>query len=830
MNSNTLDSSFISFLDGSANETNVHLREVLEWASEGILCMNAKGETVFANDSLFKILGYSSKPSMDGFSMFDFCYDEENKRKALNKLELRKKGVADTYSLKIRRVGGDEAFVDIKGRPIFNSRSEFAGTVSFVTDITKQKQLEEDIIATTESLEAKILAKSRQFIEANEKLNQEIKERKLTELSLRTSEKRFKDIFSNSPDAIYVENFEGVILDVNEASCHLHQMSRDEMIGKTIYDLSPPDAHAAIAARQPSIQSGELKSFESEGISTDGKIIPIEIRAAVIEYQGNPALLMHVRDISDRKKNQLLLEQINVALERKVRERTKALELTNEALQFQSKIREQFKKELELQKNFLRQIIDASPAMIFVKDAEGRFLLANEKVARFYGTTPALMEGQTDSENNFTPDELAAFETEDKEVLSKGTELVFPERSYVNIVTGQTVWLQTVKKPVPAFDSEGTNILGVSTDITQIRETKESLKISEYLYRQIATNIPNAALFIYDRNMKYLLAEGALVGIISKPKEEVEGKTVSEVTRNVEAVTKTYESVLKGIPSTQEEQFFDKSLMVHHLPIKDDDGKVIYGMVMIFDITYMKKIQVELETQTKELKRSNEELERFAYVASHDLQGPLRTIASYLQLFESKYKGHIDKQADEFINFSVSGAKRMQTLIHDLLNYSKITSKPKPFRKTNTKDLVNAVLQSLRSTIETKHANVEVGELPTIIAESSQLTQLFQNLIDNAMKFGNTESPVVKINAIEQTAFWEFTVKDNGIGIRDEFKERIFEIFQRLHTDAEYPGTGIGLAICKKIVNLHNGSIWVESKVGEGTTFHFTISKLLKQE
>lgn len=818
----------IIFTSPSDNRISISGVQLLEWCTEGVLCMDANGKMTFGNLALFKILGYSTIPQPGTFSFFEFCYDDESKQRGLAKYELRKKGIADTYQMKLRNLNGDPVWVSVKGKPIFNERNEFSGTVSFITDISAQHNLQQEIVQVKESLEAKILAQTRQYVEANERLNQEVKERKLTEVSLRASERRFRDIFEHSPDAIYVEDYEGNILDVNEATCKLHGISRQDLIGKNVYDVTPLEHHEIVRERQPKIKDNTITSFESVSNTTDGKQLPIEVRVTHIEYQGQPALLMHVRDISDRKRNQQLLEEINVALERKVRERTKALELTNEALQYQSKIREQFKHELELQKNFLRQVIDASPALIFVKDAEGKFLLANEKIARFYGTTPSMMEGQTDSESTFSKEEIAEFLKEDAMVLESRSEIVFPERKFINRSTGKEVWLQTVKKPVPAFDSEGYNILGVSTDVTLIHEARERLKISEHLYRQIATSIPNAALFIYDHNMRYVLAEGPLVGIISKAKEEIEGKTVSEVTRNAEAIIKTYESTLRGVSITQEEQFFDKSLMVHHLPIKDEEGMVIYGMVMIFDITYMKKIQVELETQAKELKRSNEELERFAYVASHDLQGPLRTIASYLQLFESKYRGHIDTQADEFINFSVSGAKRMQALIHDLLNYSRITSKPKPFRMVNTRDLVAAVVQSLKSAIDAKQAEVTLGELPELMGEGSQLTQLFQNLIDNAIKFSNAERPRVEIKARDHGSTWLFSVSDNGIGIRDEFKDRIFEIFQRLHTDAEYPGTGIGLAICKKIVSLHNGTIWVESKIGEGTTFHFTISKHLR--
>ena len=249
---------------------------------------------------------------------------------------------------------------------------------------------------------------------------------------------------------------------------------------------------------------------------------------------------------------------------------------------------------------------------------------------------------------------------------------------------------------------------------------------------------------------------------------------------------------------------------------------------MILDISDLKETQRELEKRASELQHSNDELERFAYVASHDLQSPLRTIASYLQLLELRSKDKLEGEASEFIQYSVSGAKRMQTVIHELLNYSRISSVKKPYVRTDLDVLVKDVMKGLNSSVQTSGAEVNIDDLPTLTAEPNQLYQLFQNLIDNAMKFVKDKKPVINVTATEHEDTWEFTVSDNGIGIKEEFREKIFQMFQRLHSTAEYPGTGVGLAICKKIVELHGGKMWVESEFGEGTTFHFTISKHLE--
>ncbi|MDI6785826.1 MAG: ATP-binding protein, partial [bacterium] len=207
----------------------------------------------------------------------------------------------------------------------------------------------------------------------------------------------------------------------------------------------------------------------------------------------------------------------------------------------------------------------------------------------------------------------------------------------------------------------------------------------------------------------------------------------------------------------------------------------------------------------------------------HDLQEPLRMVFSYLQLIKERYGSKLDSDADEFINYAVDGAKRMQGMLNDLLNYSRVTTQGKPLEKTDCKDVIKQVLSNLQIIIKESNANIVYGDLPIIIADTSQLIQLFQNLIINAIKFCKKESPYINILAKRKEKEWLFSVQDNGIGINLQYSERIFKIFQRLHTRSEYPGTGIGLAICKKTVERHNGNIWVESELGKGSTFFFTI-------
>jgi PAS domain S-box-containing protein len=259
-------------------------------------------------------------------------------------------------------------------------------------------------------------------------------------------------------------------------------------------------------------------------------------------------------------------------------------------------------------------------------------------------------------------------------------------------------------------------------------------------------------------------------------------------------------------------------------PMHSGDELLVTGIIR--DLTGRKQVEERLRETAAELARSNAELEQFAYVASHDLQEPLRMVASYTQLLARRYKGRLDEDADEFINFAVDGALRMQELINDLLTYSRVGSRALEVTQIRLGDTLDRVISDLGGAIADSHATVTRDEqLPTIDGDATQLQQLFQNLIANGIKFRRQEvDPVVHIAARNETAGrCVLTVSDNGIGIEQQYLDRIFVLFQRLHSRAEYPGTGIGLAICRRIVERHGGTIAVSSTPGQGTRFEITL-------
>ncbi|MFW9873283.1 MAG: PAS domain-containing protein [Candidatus Thorarchaeota archaeon] len=241
------------------------------------------------------------------------------------------------------------------------------------------------------------------------------------------------------------------------------------------------------------------------------------------------------------------------------------------------------------------------------------------------------------------------------------------------------------------------------------------------------------------------------------------------------------------------------------------------------------KLIDDLKQYTEKLESSNKELEQFAYIASHDLQEPLRKIRNFTELLEEKTKDNLDEKAKKYMFYITNGVLRMQGLINDLLTYSRITTRAKPFEAVNLEIALSDVLDNIQTVINESNAKITHDKLPTIEADKSQLKQVLQNLISNGIKFQREDAPIIHISVKEQDNNWLFSVQDNGIGIEAEYADRIFVIFQRLHTKSEYPGTGIGLAVCRKIIERHGGKIWLDSQPGVGSTFHFTIPKKMKK-
>lgn len=364
---------------------------------------------------------------------------------------------------------------------------------------------------------------------------------------------------------------------------------------------------------------------------------------------------------------------------------------------------------------------------------------------------------------------------------------------------------------------------------TERKQMEAALRESEQRLQSILDN-STAVIFVKDTQGRYIMINHRYQALFKIDKNEIKGKTDYDIfPKEIADVFQTNDrKVMAAGVALESEELAPQDDGLHtylsiKFPLFDQGGKIYAVCGMSTDITDRKAFEVELQQQKQELARSNAELQQFAYVASHDLQEPLRMITSYLELLERRYKGQLDAKADQFITYAMDGAVRMQTLIHDLLNYSRVGTRGTSFEQVDCAIIVKNALRNLQVAIAESKAKITHGPLPHLTADAVQLTQLFQNLISNAIKFRREDPPQIQIKVKQLNGEWLFSVQDNGIGIEAEYTERIFVIFQRLHSRMDYPGTGMGLAICKKIVERHGGNLWVESKPNEGSTFYFTL-------
>lgn len=375
-------------------------------------------------------------------------------------------------------------------------------------------------------------------------------------------------------------------------------------------------------------------------------------------------------------------------------------------------------------------------------------------------------------------------------------------------------------------------LVALGSQIGQFLERKraeEALRQSHDLLRAIAEGTTDA-IFVKDLQGRYLMINPAGARFLGRTVEEVLGRDDSEMfsRETARAIMAGDQRVLdESRPLTCEDvgtvAGVTRTFSSTKAPYRDGCGNVVGLIGISRDVTERRQAEEDLKRTAADLARSNEDLQQFAYVVSHDLREPLRMVSSYCRLLRDRYRDKLDRNADDFLEFAVDGAARMEQLINELLAYARVGTRGKSFAPTDTAAVFDRAIANLRRAIEETGAKVTCGALPTVLADESQLGQLAQNLLANAIKFHGSALPRVYIWAEYWTGCWRFAVRDNGIGIPEADLERIFGVFERLHAAADYPGTGIGLAICKRIIERHGGRIWAESTPGHGTTFYFTL-------
>lgn len=473
---------------------------------------------------------------------------------------------------------------------------------------------------------------------------------------------------------------------------------------------------------------------------------------------------------------------------------------------------------------------------IFLLDPTGHILTWNLGAKRFKGYEPHEIIGQHFS-RFYPPEDISQCkpQKELEEAIQKGRVEDIGWRLRKD---GKSFWAHVTITALYGPDGVLRGFSKVTRDMTEQKKAEENLRQSEERLRLMVESVQDYSI--------YMLDENGMVASWNVGAERAKGYKAAEIIgkhfsrfytpldiqnnkpqRNLEIALREGHCLDEGWRLRKDGTEFWASVVI--TPVKNKDGSLRGFAKVTRDMTDKKRAEDELERKvierTKALEQSNKELQQFAYVASHDLQEPLRMVAMYIDLLNSRIESKLTPDESDYLKFATDGAERAQRLIRDLLEYSQVSSKGETFKTVDLNITLKQVLENLKITLDENHAEIEYSPMPILSVDESQIFQLMQNLISNAIKYRGQKPVKIKISAQESQSSWIFSIEDNGIGIEPEFHKKIFELFQRLHGKDKYPGTGLGLAICKKIIDHHQGLIWVESELDKGATFKFSLPK-----
>ncbi len=610
---------------------------------------------------------------------------------------------------------------------------------------------------------------------------------------------KYSGLLEAAPDAMVVVNQGGKIVRLNVQAEKQFGYRHDELVGRQVKDIIPQGFAERLIADGTRTAAEALAQQIGTGIELygrrkNGSDFPIEIMLSPLESAEGVLVTAAIRDISLRKDAEKHLAQME---------------------------------------GRYRGLLEAAPDAMVVVNQSGEIVLLNVQAEKQFGYRRDELVGQ--KVKNIIPEGFA------ERLIADGTRTA-AEALAQQIGTGIELYgrrkngsdfpIEIMLSPLESAD--GILVTAAIRDISVRKDAEKHLAQMEGRYRGLLEAAPDA-MVVVNQSGEIVLLNVQAEKQFGYRRDELVGQKVKNIIpegfaeRLVADALRSAEDALAQQIGTgielngRRKNGSDFPIEIMLSPLESADGTLVTAAIR--DITTRKKAEADLLQKVEELNRSNEELGQFAYIASHDLQEPLRMVASYTQLLSRRYKGKLDSDADEFISFAVDGASRMHRMIQDLLAYSRVGTKGKDLLDASSEEALHQALMNLRGAIEDSAALVTHDPLPAVMADEMQLIQLFQNLVGNAIKYQNPGVPRVHVSAVKNGGKkWIFSVQDNGLGIDSQYFEKIFGMFQRLHKREEFAGTGIGLAICKKIVERHGGSISVESQLGHGSTFRFALA------
>ena len=754
-------------------ESEARFRTIFESAGAGIARLDLEGKIVESNTALQEMLGFSEGELRHRpFAEFSHPEDAAADRDLYQSLMV---GERETYQVEKRYVHkeGQPVWVFLTLSLVRDGDGEPQFAIALVDDITERKKIEQEQLEQQAFLES---------------------------------------IYSSVDLSIFVadvdEDGEFRYTGLNPAHERLTGLKLEEIRGKRPEDLAPyVPAEATVAIRDNyarCVEAGEPIEYE-EMIPMGGRetwwltrLSPIRNAEGRIYRIVGTSL-----SITERKRIEEELRMHQDHLEQLVEERTAKLQKSESRF---------------------RALFSAVPVPVVVTDAaSGEILEANEHVAGTLGLDPEKIVG---SDVRDLYENASERGPRVQKILEEGH--VRGHELTIRRGDGKQASLLLSTSTIE-YDGRQA-LLSSLIDLTERKEMEEALRHSEERFRALVHNASDI-ITILDAEGRVQYDSPSIERILGYRPDERLGEPVFQYVHSDDllAIQEKFEQILAEPETTvtldaevRHRNGSWRTLEVTASNLLDDPA--VQGIVVnSHDITERKRTQAQLERYTAELARSNEELQQFAYVASHDLQEPLRMVSSFLQLLQQRYEGKLDERADEYIHYAVDGATRMKRLINDLLQYSRVATRGKQPAPVSSQAIFDEVLADFQLSIRDSEATITHDSLPMISGDKTQVRQLMQNLIGNAIKFHGDSPPRIHVDAERENGMWRFAVRDEGIGIEPRHAERIFVIFQRLHGKKEYDGTGIGLAICKKIVERHGGTMWVESEPGAGSTFYFTL-------